>query len=252
MADTKISENVDAEKGFKVNGVAQNTDRVTNVPFSHQPRFSAADGYSDPVTTDATANLMTVDGQTFEYINIGTQTIVAPVWGATGLNVSRDATANEGTEITQGVTTRNKSKATVGTDRPYCELTLKLTDVSGTDDCAFGFRKLEAYQAAIDNYDEMAAFNIISGDIKIETILNNGATSTTDTTDNWADGATKTLRLEIDLGGRVTFTVDGNEPTVVPNFTFDTGEVVIPFFYMIHDTDIAESTLITKWASGLL
>ena len=46
-----------------------------------------------------------------------------------------------------------------------------IADVSDTDDCAFGFRKVEAYQANIDDYDEMAALNVISGDIKIETIL---------------------------------------------------------------------------------
>jgi len=253
MGDSKITKGAqDVEKGYKENGVPVSSNRVTYTEFSHQPKFSAADGYSDPVGTDATANIMVVDGETFEYQNIGTQTILAPVWGATGLNVARDLTADDGTEITQGVTARNKSAVTVGTDKAYCELELTLTDVSGTDDCLFGFRKVEAYQAAVDDYDEMAAFNIVSGDIKTETILNNGTTTTTDTTDDWADGETKVLRLEIDGAGRVTYKVDGAEPTVVAAFTFDTGEVVMPFFYMIHDTDASESTLFTKWSSGIL
>jgi hypothetical protein len=73
-----------------------------------------------------------------------------------------------------------------------------LSDVDGTDDCAIGWRKAEAYQAAIDSYDEMAAINVIAGAIKIETILNNGTTATTDTTDTIADGEYVIARIEHD------------------------------------------------------
>lgn len=234
---------------------AKNTlARGTDCRFECPPLCVALEGAGAAVGTDATANLMLQDGITFEYQNIGTQTIVAPAWGSTGLNISRDLTNNEGTEITQGITSRAKHAYTVGTDGDvFFEVTMKITDVSGTDDLCVGWRKAEAYQALVDSYDEAAFFNIISGDIKIETILNNGTTLTVDTTDNWADAATKTLRIEVKQNGKVYFYVDGSAPTVAAaQFTFDAGEVIVPFLYMIHDSDIAETTLLTSWKVGLI
>lgn len=225
----------------------------TEVNFEMAPLCAALDGAGAAVGTDATANLMIADGVMFEYQNIGTQTILAPAWASTGLDIARDLTANEGTELTLGITSRAKHAYTVGTDRGvYFQVTCKITDVSGTDDFAIGWRKAEAYQAAVDNYDEMAAFNIISGDIKIETILNNAATATTDTTDNWADGESKTLRVEVHQNGKVYFFVDGAQPTVTAAFTFDAGEVIVPFIYFIHDTDAANATLLTQLKCGLI
>jgi hypothetical protein len=225
----------------------------TDVTFEVAPICAALDGAGAADGTDAVTNLMLQDGVMFEYRNIATATILSPVWASTGLNIARDLTDNDGIEITQGITSRAKHAYTVGTDEGvFFEVTMKLTDVSGTDDCAIGWRKAEAYQAAVDNYDEMAAFNIISGDIKIETILNNAATVTTDTTDNWADTESKTLRVEVLKDGTVKFYVDGVEPTVPAPFTFDAGEVIVPFLYMIHAADVAESTLLTSWKCGLI
>ena len=59
-------------------------------------------------------------------------------------------------------------------------------------------------------------------------------TTTTDTTDNWADGETKTLEVYVAKSGAVTYKVDGATPTTVAAFSFDSGEVVVPFFYFLH------------------
>ena len=47
----------------------------------------------------------------------------------------------------------------------------------------------------VDDYDEAAFLNVILGDIYIETILNNAATTSTDTTNNVTDGGTVTLKV---------------------------------------------------------
>jgi len=197
-------------------------------------------------------NVMATSDNVFEYNIKGTQTITAPSLAATGLDVAMDNTDNDGVEITQGITAKSRAAFKVGTSGAfYAKCKFSLADVSGTDDCAFGFRKAEAYQANIDDYDEMACLNVISGDIKIETILNNGETTTTDTTDNWADAATHTLEVYVSAAGVVTYKIDGAAPTVTAAFTFDNNEVVVPFFFFLHASDVCDTAILQEWEVGL-
>jgi hypothetical protein len=196
-------------------------------------------------------NVMLFPETAFEWHVKGTQTILAPVLTASGLDVAMDQTANDGIEITQGITARSPGCFVVGTDGAFhAKLKLKLADVSGTDDCAFGFRKAEAYQANLDDYDEMACLNVVSGDIKIETVLNNGATTTTDTTNNWADGETHTLEVLVSAAGVVTYKIDGAAPGTTAAFTFDNGEALVPFFYFLHDSDVCDTIELQEWTCG--
>ena len=98
----------------------------------------------------------------------------------------------------------------------------------------------------IFNYDEMAALNVISGNINIETILNGGATTTTDTTNNWTDTAIHELEVRVSAAGVVTYKIDGVDPLVTAAFTFDDAEVVVPFFYTLQaaDPEAADISLI--------
>jgi len=215
--------------------------------FDHYPVFQKQGG-AVPGGTTGDENMMLTTKNAFEYHILGTQTITAPTWASTGLDVGMDQTADDGVELTNGITSRSKAAFTVGTDGPfYLEVTFSIADVSGTDDCAIGFRKAEAYQANLDDYDEMACLNVISGAINIETILNNGATTTTDTTDTWADAASHTLKVLVDGNGAVTYQIDGVAPTTTAAFSFDSAEVVVPFFYFLNDTDLAGNVLITSW-----
>ncbi len=185
--------------------------------------------------------------------NVG-QTILGPARHASGINISQDLVDNDGVEYCFGdVYNRdNPAHFKVGTDGAfYAKARFLITDVSGTDDFAFGFRKIEARQAAIDDYDEMAALNVISGDIKIETILNGGSTTTTDTTDNWADTGEHTLEVYVSAAGVVTYKIDGAAPTKTAAFTFDDGECVMPFVYLLHASDVAETTVWETFECGL-
>ena len=134
-----------------------------------------------------------------------------------------------------GITSRSKAAFTVGTDPAfYAKMKFTITDVSDTDDCLFGFRKAEAYQANVDDYDEMAAFNVNAGAIYLSTILNGGGTTDTDTTETWADTIQHTLEVLVSKAGVVTYKLDDAPPTVVAAFTFDDAEVVVPFFHFLH------------------
>ena len=222
--------------------------------FESYPKPSTTNGFADPTGTTGDENLLVTEKNSFEYHILGTQTILFPGWGANGLDIgSFDAVDNDGVELTQGILARSKSAFVIGTDGPFFfQVDFDIADVSGTDDCAVGFRKAEAYQAAIDNYSDMAALNVISGDIKIETILNAGATVTTDTTDNWADAAKHTLRVIVSAAGVVTYLIDGVAPNTTAALTLDDADTVIPFFYLLNSTDLHGAINITKWECGLV
>ena len=156
-------------------------NRSTKDEFDAQPMQSADAAGGAATGTTGDVNILRTAKNLFEWSVLGTQTITYLSYDANGLEVAQDQTANDGIELTQGINARSKAAYVVGTDKFYVQARIKLADVSGTDDCAFGLRKAEAYQAAIDDYDEMAVLNVISGDVYIETILNGAATSSTDT-----------------------------------------------------------------------
>jgi len=188
------------------------------------------------------------EAELFQHVLV-TQTILAPVFTATGLNVSQDLTDDDGVEYSASVLANGKGSFIVGQTACSFRLTFTLTDVSGTDDCLVGFRTKEAYQALVDNYDGMAALNVISGAINIETIIGGAATTTTDTTDTWADTETHTLEVRVDTDGAVTYLIDDVAPTTTAAFSLTADQEIIPFFYLKHASDVAESTLLTQWVS---
>ena len=97
---------------------------------------------------------------------------------------------------------------------------------------------------------DYAAIGNISGDIKIETEAAGGGTTTTDTTDNWADAETHKLCAYVSSAGVVTYKEDGAAPTATAAYSFSAGLPVVPTVYLRHDSDIANATIITKWEVG--
>ena len=220
--------------------------------FDNEPISVAKTGAGAATGTGGDENLCLVDLVQWEYHMLGTQTIIAPSMGVDGLDVGLDQTDNDGVEFCLGINAANKGAFVVGTSGAFfAKLQFSIADVSGTDDCAFGFHKVEAYQANIDDYDEMAAMNVISGNITLETILNAGATTSTDTTDDWADAATHELKVLVSAAGVVTYQIDGMPPTTVAAFTFDDAEVVVPFFYFLHASDVAGAIILKSFECGL-
>ena len=171
---------------------------------------------------------------------------------ASSLDIGGDQVADDGMEIVGGVMGASGRPFIVGDDAPfYFCATIGLTDVSGTDDLHMGFRASdEVFNAVFDNYTDLASIGAISGDIYIETILNNAATTSTDTTDNWADAAVKKLCIYVGATGAVTYTIDGAAPTTTATYTFADGLPVIPFIHYIHDTDICDEIDLTLWEVG--
>lgn len=175
------------------------------------------------------------------YLGAG-QTILGPqVAAANGLlSVALDQTNNDGAEylFDSEIGAFGRHTLTIGTSpAAFGKLTFKIDDVSGTDDCAFGLRKAEAFQANIDDYDELVCLNVISGVVTRETILNGGATSSVATGFTWADLATHELSYVANYRGdrQVDVFFDGS---YAGKFTFDAGEVIQPFFYLLQAPDL--------------
>jgi hypothetical protein len=210
-------------------------------------------GVAPSGTTGAT-NLAAFENNIFEYFILGAgQTLVAPSLTADGLLCSLDLTNNEGVEYSQGITARSRMAFTIGTSPAfYLKVGLLVADVSGSDICAVGFRKAaQAYQAAFADYTDKASISKKNGDIYLVTALNNGSDTETDTTVNWSDATAKVLEVYVSAAGVVTYKIDGAPPTVVAAFTFDTGDVVVPFFHLLHDATTPGAVTIQSWECGL-
>lgn len=188
----------------------------------------------------------------------GTAVYKFPAVTSAGLNVPMDDDQTDGptaVEIGHGTTARSRACFTVGASEAfYIEVSASIADISDVTELWCGFRKMEAYQADPDNYDEAATLNVglgADGRFNITTILNNAATSTTNTgVTAWADAEAHTLRVEVSKQGRCKFYVDGTESTAA-TFSFDSGEVVVPFLHLDGETGDA-GVNITSWEVGLL
>lgn len=212
-------------------------------------------GYGDPTGSEGNENRMiSAMGNYFEYHIIGSngQTILCPAFSADGLNIALDQGDTEGMEMSQGITARSRGAFVIGTAPAFrLKVQASIADVSGAAEFAIGFRKVEAYQALLDNYDEMACLNPQAGVFNIETILNGGTTGTTDTTEaDWVNGETHSFTVKVSAAGVVTFEIDDEAPTVTAAFTFDDTEVVIPFVHFMHGSDLAGAVNLKLWDCG--
>lgn len=210
-----------------------------------------ANGYADP-TAAGPNRILGRNGLHATYTQRGTQTILGPVLDVDkGLNVTQDQTDDDGVEYIFGALGLiNPFVHVVGTTPDsFIRVKMRIADVSGTDDCALGFRKNEAIQANIDDYDEAAFINVILGDVKVETILNAAATVTTDSGENWADDATHELEVQI-RGRRAVFLMNGVALPGITEFNFDTGEVLVPFFFHLQATTTPGKVWFTEVEMG--
>jgi len=210
--------------------------------------------HSQAQAVDGTAGDRTIhsyaDGLQLTFYPIVGQAIDCPAPATSGMNYAYDQTADDGWQwvMSDSVCKGREGidRFTVGKQAFEAELEFSSDDADGSDDCAFGFAKVDVHRAAIDDCDEMAVLNCIGGDIKIETILNNGSTSTTDTTDNWADDEIHKLKVLVAKDGSVTYKIDGQAPSTTASFSFDQGEVVTPMMYFLQDSNLVPNLILRK------
>lgn len=210
--------------------------------FTQSPIMqSIADTGAVPSGAGAAVNLMSLQGgEIMQQFMIGAgQTIIAPRMDAVGLLVSLDLTVAEGAEYNWGTTPISKHAYTVGTSPAIAFImSFAVADVTGAGPILMGFRKQEANNANYAAYTDYAAIGLNNavnpGTIIIEDRLNSGAAVQTNTTNAWADLANHTLRVNISATGVVTYSIDSAAPIATHAFTFDNGDVIMPFFHFVH------------------
>lgn len=229
---------------------------TTYVEFREEPICTAKLGAGAATGTEGNVNLMMVGypAATFEYAIIGTATVLGPVLGAEGLDIGLDDENNDGIEVTEGITARSRSAFTMGSDAFYLEVKIYVTDADGSDVTMIGFRSDEGYEVDCETYTDMAAIGLNGVDWYTWTIDDDGATTKTDVTPATedADNTTAyTVRINVSKALAVTYEIDGAAPTGVVAHDIDTGDVVIPFLYLRHDTEVADGFQIVSWECGL-
>jgi hypothetical protein len=207
-------------------------------------------------------NVYQINGHTFQqYIDATLTEAYIPTVGTTGLEVTLDTTAaaNDGVELYHDVAAAGRMAFKIGTSPAFSfKVKLLIGDVSDYDVVCVGFRKAAAAAAVASHaatgttYSDLAALNVNAGDIFTVTRDDTGTATLTDTTDNWADGETKTLEVLVSAAGVVTFKIDGAAPTVTQAFTLDDTDYVIPF---VHITRVGTTTgaepVLVSWKCGL-
>jgi hypothetical protein len=183
----------------------------------------------------------------YRWYVIGTQTILAPVLDTAGLglNLVQDAAAGgDGLELCVGNPLYSPMAFTIGTDAAFFIQGSFITqDASGTDPLIIGFRRAAAYNATLANYTDFATIGLVGtanpNTIFITTQLNTGGVVSTNTTQTVADATRVQFKVSVSAAGVVTYQVNYAAPTVTAAFTFDSGDVVIPFVRFTQAADLA-------------
>lgn len=190
----------------------------------------------------------------YEWNVIGTQTILAPKLDTFGLNLVQDAAvAADGLELCMGQTALSPMAFTVNSDAAFfVQAVFKVQDVTGANPLILGFRKVQAFDATLANYSDFVSIGIVgvAAKIQLQTQLNTGGVTTTDTTQTVSDGVVFQLKIKVSSTGVVTYELNYGAPTVVAAFTFDSGDVVIPFIRFTEAADLTTQAAINYLECG--
>lgn len=233
--------------------------------FKSGGMYTAAVGYGPPTATSASVGLgfapNDVGGDLpITWMNIGDQVILAPVFTTTGLTISGDLTDTDGISYAFGTAADNvaygKHVYTVGSNQgsanvAFCRATLTAADVSGITTLVFGFRKVQAFQAALTGYTDVACAGLVTtdGNIVTRTRDDNGTAVVTDTGLDWADTASKTIEVDL-YPDRSLRIVVGSTIVLQNTFSFDASDSVLPFIHLIHATTTPGAIKLSMFESG--
>jgi len=205
-----------------------------------------------PATTTSVVNKFLTPYGMLQHTNIGTQTIVGPTQGSTGLLIDQDVATGDGAEYYPCVATPNSQQFVVGKSEALLVVNYTATAVTGAN-TVFGFRKKEAFQLDYNDYNDLAGigFTNTSGKFSTKGILGNAATVvTTSSTTGAANSVRSQYIVKIDISGNVTCYADGVSYPIYSAGTtplvFPAGTVLIPFVLTTQITGTASVGVIDE------
>lgn len=205
-----------------------------------------------PATTTSVTNKFLTPYGLLNHVNIGTQTIVSPSIGATGLLTDQDVTTGDGAQYSPSLLTNNEQEFVVGKSAFMAVFGFTMTAVTGAN-TYFGFRKKEAFQLDYNNYNDLVTVGTTdtSGKVSTNGILGGAATVTTTSSTVSAVNSTRSVYMvKVSASGVATCYVDGVEFPVYSAGTtplvFPAGTVLVPFFQTTQITGTASVGLIDE------
>jgi len=184
---------------------------------------------------------------------------------AAGLNMQmdQDTAADLGWELNFGSPMGGGTSFTVGTHSGYIDISVFVADWTEYDAISIGFRKAEAVNTGHAPiiaagtgdpvYTDFATFGCQESDLlQMASDLNNGGSGTyTNSTMTPTDSQNQRFRVSLASDGKVTYLIEQNgeanggtmaAPSTMPSqFTFDDGDVVIPYVFVHGKTHIDEA-----------
>jgi hypothetical protein len=196
-------------------------------------------------------------GDSFIWMPIVTETLT-PDMDAGSLDIAGDLVENDGAYLIWGLNGASGSPFTVGRDPAFYMCTkyaisgTTTNAVSGIDQNVMaGFMEVgnnEAWNADFEARNSYAGIGVLgtaaSGltleDIYTKTEDDGTGVVSTDTTDSCTENTAQTLCTYVSATGAVTYTINGQAPTVSVAFTFDDNISVVPFATYLHTADVAD------------
>jgi hypothetical protein len=253
------------EENSRGNYVIENGTAAKASGFGYRESFTPGDYAAVPSALLTVAGL--VQSASAQQLNVGyfgphtflfgqsTAQTILPVMDAIGLDISGDQVSAEAYEMFAGILGGSGRPAVVGLDPAfYFCATIEVADASGASDIHVGWRSATGTQTGtitdIANYATIGAEGTANPNTIFAMTGNDGTDVSTDTTDTWADAASKKLCVNVSAAGAVTYTINGAAPTASVAFSFDDGDSLIPFIQIQHSADVAGAIDVTLWEVG--
>lgn len=232
--DNKLDADYDNKYNFKLYGI---------------PQFAGANTTAKTMDGTEADQFMALygSGVSIHGSYIGANTTDYIIGHAEGSNMTITKTNNIGVQWTVGPFLAGGLEGydifTVGSSPAfYFKVHMKLSDVSGTDDCHVGFRlQSDANEVTGVAYTDFASLNVDGGTIKYENNINNAGAASANSEGTWADNEWAWLEVRVSGTGVTSYYKNGVELTTnKPTVTFDTGDIITPWFFQRQDADTCD------------
>jgi|WetSurSiteA1Bulk_404760.scaffolds.fasta_scaffold03632_2 hypothetical protein len=229
-------------------------------------------------------SIITPAGNYYHFYQTSEQTILPAFVAGGGLDLACDEVNNEVCELVPGGNDAASSLARVIGTSPdfFIKAKITLADASGSDQAIIGWRKQEAFAVPVSflttgdpTYTDVIGIGFAGtkadpNPIRMVKDLNDAGSCTVQAASfTWADTLTHVLEMRV-IGRRAYFYIngcilgskisrDGDNNSITaqntvsgPNWSFDSGDTVIPFIFVRHDGDVLESFVIEELEIGAL
>lgn len=232
--------------------MALTKQRYAYIDFSteQQPAIIQKNLSAVMTATDAQVNAFKVNGQPFEWLQIGAAASTACTPGAAGWRLPMSTTTARGLAICQGSesTSVTPMKFTTGTDAFFIKVKLTVTTLAQIIVGMVGFREAGTTQVttsaalALTDYDHKAYFGVQAATTGATRLYSSTAagvdTSTTPTGTPIVTATAVTWEVRVGTNRIVDVYVDGVKDVLIDaaDITLTTAKVLVPHMIFISDT----------------